>query len=118
MHTPGHTMESTCWVLEDNCKDECVFTGDTLFLGEVGRPDLAVKAGTITKEDLAGFLYDSLRLKLMKLDHEVVVFPAHGAGSPCGKKIADGTYCTIGKQLANNYALQEMTKEAFIADLT
>lgn len=118
MHTPGHTMESTCWVLEENGKDECVFTGDTLFLGEVGRPDLAVKAGTITKQDLAGFLYDSLRNKIMKLDPEVVVFPAHGAGSPCGKKIADGTYCTIGKQLENNYALQEMTREAFIDDLT
>lgn len=118
MHTPGHTMESTCWVIEDNGKDECVFTGDTLFLGEVGRPDLAVKSGSITKEDLAGFLYDSLRNKVMKLDHEVVVFPAHGAGSPCGKKIADGTYCTIGKQLASNYALQDMTKEAFINDLT
>ncbi len=111
-------MESTCWVLEENGKDECVFTGDTLFLGEVGRPDLAVKAGTITKQDLAGFLYDSLRNKIMKLDPEVVVFPAHGAGSPCGKKIADGTYCTIGKQLENNYALQEMTREAFIDDLT
>ena len=92
-------MESTCWLLVDAGRDHAVFTGDTLFLGEVGRPDLAVKSGTITKEDLAGFLYDSLRHKIMTLGHDVIVFPAHGAGSPCGKKISSGTYCTIGKQL-------------------
>lgn len=111
-------MESTCWLLLDGERQHCVFTGDTLFLGEVGRPDLAVKQGSITKEDLAGFLYDSLRNRLMILSPDCMIYPGHGAGSPCGKKISSGTYCTMGKQLANNYALQDMTKEAFIADLT
>ena len=97
IHTPGHTMESTCWLLLDGAKEHCVFTGDTLFLGEVGRPDLAVKSGEITKEDLAGFLYDSLRNRLMTLPEDCLVYPGHGAGSPCGKKISSGTYCTMGK---------------------
>jgi len=88
-------MESSCFVLLDGQREHCVFSGDTLFLGEVGRPDLAVKAGHITKEDLAGHLFDSLRNKVMKLDGEALVYPGHGAGSPCGKKISDGTYCKI-----------------------
>lgn len=87
LHTPGHTQESSCYLLHDGDKQHAVFTGDTLFLGEVGRPDLAVKAETITKEDLAGFLYDSLRNKIMKLNPSVIVYPGHGAGSACGKKI-------------------------------
>jgi len=111
-------MESTSWLLLDGDRQHSVFTGDTLFLGEVGRPDLAVKSGDITMEDLAGLLYDSLRNRLMVLSPDCIVYPAHGAGSPCGKKISSGTYCTMGRQLANNYALQDMTKEAFIADLT
>ena len=85
-------MESSCFLLLDEERQHCVFTGDTLFLGEVGRPDLAVKSEEITKEDLAGHLYDSLRNQIMKLDPRSVVYPAHGAGSPCGKKIATGTY--------------------------
>jgi glyoxylase-like metal-dependent hydrolase (beta-lactamase superfamily II) len=97
IHTPGHTMESSCYLLLDGDRQHCLFTGDTLFLGEVGRPDLAVKSGTITAEDLAGFLYDSLREKVMKLDPQILVYPGHGAGSPCGKKISAGTYCTLGR---------------------
>lgn len=87
LHTPGHTLESSCYLLLNDDKQHAVFTGDTLFLGEVGRPDLAVKADTTTKEDLAGFLYDSLRNKIMTLDPHVRVYPGHGAGSACGKKI-------------------------------
>jgi len=90
LHTPGHTQESSCYLLLDKAVQKAVFTGDTLFLGEVGRPDLAVKSGEITKEDLAGWMYDSLHNKIMKLDHKVTVYPGHGAGSPCGKKIAEG----------------------------
>jgi hydroxyacylglutathione hydrolase len=92
-------MESTCWLLLDGERQHCVFTGDTLFLGEVGRPDLAVKNGSITKEDLAGLLFDSLRNRVMVLDHDCIVYPGHGAGSACGKKISTGTYCTLGRQL-------------------
>lgn len=95
LHTPGHTQESSCYLLLDGDKQHAVFTGDTLFLGEVGRPDLAVKSGEITKEDLAGWMYDSLRNKLMKLAPTTIVYPGHGAGSPCGKKISDGTYDTL-----------------------
>lgn len=111
LHTPGHTQESSSFLLLDGERQHAVFTGDTLFLGEVGRPDLAVKSGEITKEDLAGWLYDSLRNKIMKLDHKVIVYPGHGAGSPCGKKIADGTYDTLENQLKTNYALQEMPRD-------
>lgn len=93
IHTPGHTMESSCYLLLENERQHCIFTGDTLFLGEVGRPDLACKAGSITKEDLAGYLYDSLRNKIMKLDPKTIIYPGHGAGSPCGKKISSGTFC-------------------------
>jgi hydroxyacylglutathione hydrolase len=95
-----------------------VFTGDTLFLGEVGRPDLAVKSEEITKEDLAGLLFESLRNKIMKLDPKCVVYPAHGAGSPCGKKISTGTYDVLENQLKTNYALQEMSKKEFIERAT
>jgi glyoxylase-like metal-dependent hydrolase (beta-lactamase superfamily II) len=96
LHTPGHTMESSCFLLLDGDRQHCLFTGDTLFLGEVGRPDLAVKRNELTKEDLASYLYDSLRNKIMKLNPNVFIYPGHGAGSPCGKKISSGTYCMLG----------------------
>ena len=93
LHTPGHTMESTTFLLRDeNGKDHAIFTGDTLFLGDVGRPDLAIKQGEITKEDLAGMLYESLRKKIMPLADDVIVYPAHGAGSACGKNLSTDTW--------------------------
>ena len=91
LHTPGHTLESTCFVLVSEGKDYAVFTGDTLFLQEVGRPDLAVADGKISKEDLAGLLYESLRSKIQPLADDVIVYPGHGAGSSCGKAIGAGT---------------------------
>lgn len=98
IHTPGHTLESSCYLLIDSHdKEYCVFTGDTLFLGDVGRPDLAVKEGIITKEELASHLYDSLRNKIMTLHDDVTIYPGHGAGSGCGKAIGAGNSCTIGK---------------------
>jgi len=117
LHTPGHTMESSCYLLlDENRKERCVFTGDTLFLGAVGRPDLAVNDGTgITKEDLAGLMYDSLRNKIMPISDDVTVYPAHGAGSACGKGISKGTSSSMAEQKATNYALQPMTKEEFVA---
>jgi len=119
LHTPGHTMESTCYLLRDeNGKQVAVFTGDTLFIGDVGRPDLAQKAGELTKEDLAGYLYDSLRNKLMPLENDIMVYPAHGAGSACGKNMSKETFDTLGHQKEVNYALQDMTKEAFIQEVT
>ncbi len=120
IHTPGHTMESTCYVLRDkNGKDIAVFTGDTLFIGDVGRPDLAQKSASMTQEDLAGMLFDSLRMKLMKLEDDVVVYPAHGAGSACGKNMSKETFSTIGVQKQTNYALRgDMTKEEFVKELT
>lgn len=119
LHTPGHTMESTCYLLRDeNGKQVAVFTGDTLFIGDVGRPDLAQKAGELTKEDLAGYLYDSLRNKLMPLENDITVYPAHGAGSACGKNMSKETFDTLGHQKEVNYALQEMTKEDFIKEVT
>jgi len=119
LHTPGHTMESTCYLLRDeNGKQVAVFTGDTLFIGDVGRPDLAQKAGELTKEDLAGYLYDSLRNKLMPLENDITVYPAHGAGSACGKNMSKETFDTLGHQKEVNYALQDMTKEAFIQEVT
>ena len=119
LHTPGHTMESTVYLLKDeNGKDHAIFTGDTLFLGDVGRPDLAIKQGELTKEDLAGFLYDSLRTKVMPLADDVIVYPAHGAGSACGKKMSSETSGTLGDQKATNYALREsMTKEEFVKEV-
>jgi len=117
LHTPGHTPESSCFLLHDETgKPHCVFTGDTLFVGDVGRPDLL--DGVMTKEELAVMMYDSLRNKLMTLPDEVIVYPAHGAGSACGKNIGKETFSTIGEQKANNYALQPMNKDAFIKVLT
>ncbi len=119
LHTPGHTMESTCYLLlDENGKEAAVFTGDTLFIGDVGRPDLAQKSD-LTMADLAGHLYDSLRHKLMVLPDEVTVYPAHGAGSACGKNMSKETVSTIGAQKATNYALRaNMTKEEFIHEVT
>ena len=120
LHTPGHTMESTTYLLKDKSgKDNAIFTGDTLFLGGVGRPDLAQKLGSITTEDLAGFLYDSLRTKIMPLADDVIVYPAHGAGSACGKNMMKETVDSLGNQKKMNYALRaDMTKEEFIKELT
>ena len=115
----GHTMESSCFLLSDENGDtHSIFTGDTLFVGDVGRPDLAVKSGDITKEDLAAMLFDSLRSKLMPLADHVIVFPGHGAGSACGKNIGLETSSTIGEQKQSNYALQNISKEQFIAEVT
>jgi glyoxylase-like metal-dependent hydrolase (beta-lactamase superfamily II) len=117
LHTPGHTPESSCFLLKDESgKDHCVFTGDTLFVGDVGRPDLL--DGVMTKEELAGMMYDSLHNKLLPLADDVVVYPAHGAGSACGKNIGKETFSTIGEQRAKNYALQPMTKVEFISAVT
>lgn len=120
LHTPGHTMESSCYLLKDkDGKDYALFSGDTLFLGDVGRPDLAQKAAEITQEDLAGFLYDSLRNKIMTLADEVIVYPAHGAGSACGKNLSKETVGSIGNQKETNYALRaNMTKKEFIDEVT
>lgn len=120
LHTPGHTPESTTFLLRDESgKDYAIFTGDTLFIGDVGRPDLAQKAGSVTQEDLAGWLFDSLRNKIMPLSDEVLVYPAHGAGSACGKNMSSETWDTLGHQKATNYALRaDMSKEEFIAEVT
>ena len=120
IHTPGHTMESTTYaLLNREEKVEAIFTGDTLFLGDVGRPDLAQKGADFTMEDLAGILYDSLRNKIMPLDDEVIVYPAHGAGSACGKSMSTDTFDTLGNQKRENYALRaNMTKEEFIQEVT
>ena len=119
LHTPGHTMESSCFLLKDKYgKDHALFSGDTLFLGDVGRPDLAQK-GELTEKDLAGFLFDSLRNKVMPLADEVIVYPAHGAGSACGKNLSKETIGTIGNQKETNYALRaNMTKEEFVKEVT
>jgi glyoxylase-like metal-dependent hydrolase (beta-lactamase superfamily II)/rhodanese-related sulfurtransferase len=120
LHTPGHTMESSCFLVRDeNGKDNALFSGDTLFIGDVGRPDLAQKAADMTQEDLATLLYDSLRNKVMTLNDEVIVYPAHGAGSACGKNMSDETVSTIGMQKNTNYALRaNMTKEEFVKEVT
>lgn len=120
LHTPGHTMESTTYLLRDATgADYAIFTGDTLFLGDVGRPDLAQKMGDLTMEDLAGHLYDSLRSKIMPLADEVIVYPAHGAGSACGKNMMKETVDTLGNQKRMNYALRaDMTREEFIQEVT
>lgn len=119
LHTPGHTMESSCYLLKDkDGKDHALFSGDTLFLGDVGRPDLAQK-GDFTEKDLAGFLFDSLRNKVMKLADEVIVYPAHGAGSACGKNLSKETVGSIGNQKETNYALRaNMTKDEFVKEVT
>jgi len=120
LHTPGHTMESTTYLLRDkNGKDHAIFSGDTLFLGDVGRPDLAQKAADMTQEDLAGILFDSLRTKIMPLADDVIVYPAHGAGSACGKNMMKETVDTLGNQKKMNYALRaDMTKEEFVNEVT
>ena len=120
LHTPGHTMESTCYLLKDDKEKEiAVFTGDTLFIGDVGRPDLAQKSAKMTQEELAGVLFDSLRTKIMPLNDDVIVYPAHGAGSACGKNMSKETFSTLGEQKKSNYALQKgLSREDFIRDLT
>lgn len=119
LHTPGHTMESTCYLLKDeNGVPNAVFTGDTLFLGDVGRPDLAAKT-SLSQEDLAGYLYDSLRNKIMALPDNVTVYPAHGAGSACGKNMRKETIGSIGEEKRSNYALRaDMTKDEFVKEVT
>lgn len=119
MHTPGHTLESTCYLLRDeNGKEHAVFTGDTLFVGDVGRPDLAQKGESLTVADLAGMMYDSLHKKIMPLADTVIVYPAHGAGSSCGKNLGPETFSTIGEQKKTNYALLAASKEEFIKVVT
>lgn len=120
LHTPGHTMESTTYLLKDEKgKDHAIFSGDTLFLGDVGRPDLAQKAAHLTQEQLAETLYDSLRNKIMPLSDDVIVYPAHGAGSACGKNMMKETVDTLGNQKKMNYALRaDMTKEEFVKEVT
>ncbi len=120
LHTPGHTMESTTYLLKDaSGKDHAIFSGDTLFLGDVGRPDLAQKSADMTKEDLAGILFQSLREKIMPLADDVVVYPAHGAGSACGKNMMKETVDTLGNQKSMNYALRaDMSKEEFVKEVT
>jgi hydroxyacylglutathione hydrolase len=119
LHTPGHTMESSCYLLKDaHGKDHALFSGDTLFLGDVGRPDLAQKSD-VTEKDLAGFLFFSLRNKIMPLADDVIVYPAHGAGSACGKNLSKETIGTIGNQKETNYALRaDMTQEDFVKEVT
>jgi hydroxyacylglutathione hydrolase len=118
LHTPGHTLESTCYLLLDKTgKETAIFTGDTLFIGDVGRPDLAIKSN-FTKEDLAAMLFDSLRNKIMILPDDVIIYPAHGAGSACGKNMSAETFDTLGHQKEVNYALREsMSKEEFVKEL-
>jgi hydroxyacylglutathione hydrolase len=118
LHTPGHTPESTTYLLTDaNGKDQCIFTGDTLFIGDVGRPDLA-QQGELTMEDMAGTLYDSLHNKILTLADDVIVYPAHGAGSACGKNMSKETFDTLGHQKEVNYALKAKSKEDFIKEVT
>lgn len=119
MHTPGHTTESTCYLLRDESgKDIALFSGDTLFLGDVGRPDLAQKSASMTQEQLAGMLYDSLMTKIMPLADDVTVYPAHGAGSACGKNMMKETVDTLGNQKKMNYALNQPDKASFIREVT
>ena len=120
IHTPGHTLESTCYLLIDSVNNPyCLFTGDTLFLGDVGRPDLAQKSMNISKEELAGILFDSVNNKLLNLPDHVLVYPAHGAGSACGKNMMKETVDTLGNQKKINYALNgSLSKEDFIKELT
>jgi glyoxylase-like metal-dependent hydrolase (beta-lactamase superfamily II)/rhodanese-related sulfurtransferase len=118
LHTPGHTMESTTYLLKDSIgKDYAIFSGDTLFLGDVGRPDLAQKSADMTQEGLAGLLFDSLMNKIMPLADDVIVYPAHGAGSACGKNMMKETVDTLGNQKKMNYALNQPNKEAFIKEV-
>lgn len=115
LHTPGHTMESSTFLLiDENAKDTAIFSGDTLFLGDVGRPDLAQKAANLTQEELAGLLYDSIYNKILPLADDITVYPAHGAGSACGKNMQKETVDTLGNQKQTNYALKQSSKESFV----
>ncbi len=117
LHTPGHTIESSCYLLiDENGKDHAIFTGDTLFVGDVGRPDLS--SGDLSAEELAGIMYHTIQDKILPLADEVIVYPAHGAGSSCGKNLGPETYSTIGDEKKNNYALQQQSKESFIKAIT
>lgn len=119
LHTPGHTLESTCYLLRDeDGKAHAVFTGDTLFVGDVGRPDLAQQGSTLTMEDLAGMMYDSLQNKIITLADDVLVYPAHGPGSSCGKNLGPETFSTIGEEKKTNYALQAQSKPDFVKVVT
>ncbi|MET0464436.1 MAG: MBL fold metallo-hydrolase [Chitinophagaceae bacterium] len=119
LHTPGHTLESSCYLLKDESgKDHCIFTGDTLFVGDVGRPDLAQKGSEITITDLAGMLYDSLQNKIVPLADEVIVYPAHGPGSSCGKNLGPDTYSSVGEEKQSNYALKAASRDEFITAVT
>lgn len=119
LHTPGHTMESSSFLLKDGAgKDYCIFSGDTLFVGDVGRPDLAQKGNEITMNDLAGMLYESLHKKIFPLADDVIVYPAHGPGSACGKNLGPSTFSTIGDEKKYNYAMRAATKEEFIKVVT
>jgi glyoxylase-like metal-dependent hydrolase (beta-lactamase superfamily II)/rhodanese-related sulfurtransferase len=119
LHTPGHTLESSCFLLKNEKGDaHCIFTGDTLFVGDVGRPDLAQKGAELTMQDLAGMLYESLQKKIMPLEDKVIVYPAHGPGSACGKNLGPNTYSTIGEEKQNNYALKAKDKKEFINAVT
>lgn len=119
LHTPGHTLESTCYLLKDDQQnDYALFTGDTLFVGDVGRPDLAQKGTELTMNDLAGMLFESLQTKILPLSNHVIIYPAHGAGSSCGKNLGTETFSTLGEQKISNYALQKQTKEEFIKAVT
>lgn len=119
LHTPGHTLESSCYLLKDeNGKDHCVFTGDTLFVGDVGRPDLAQKGEELTKEDLAGMLFESLQIKIIPLADDVIVYPGHGPGSACGKNLGPYTCSTIGEEKQTNYALKAQSKKDFVHAVT
>lgn len=118
LHTPGHTMESSTYLLiDEHGKETAIFSGDTLFLGDVGRPDLAQKAASMTQEELAGILYDSLQTKIMPLADDITVYPAHGAGSACGKNMQKETVDTLGNQKRTNYALNQPNKESFIREV-
>ena len=118
LHTPGHTLESSTFLLiDENRKEHAIFSGDTLFLGDVGRPDLAQKAGEITEKDLAGMLYESLHNKIVPLSDDIIVYPAHGAGSACGKNMQKETVDLLGNQKRTNYALNQPDKESFINEV-
>ncbi|MBO6201452.1 MAG: MBL fold metallo-hydrolase, partial [Chryseobacterium sp.] len=118
LHTPGHTLESSTYLLiDEEGKETAIFSGDTLFLGDVGRPDLAQKSGAITERDLAGMLYESLHTKILPLEDSNTVYPAHGAGSACGKNMQKETVDTLGNQKKTNYALNQPTKESFIDEV-
>ena len=117
MHTPGHTLESSCYLLRDeNNKPHAIFTGDTLFVGDVGRPDLS--SGNMSSAELAGIMYETIQHKILPLADDIIVYPAHGAGSSCGKNMGPETFSTIGEQKKTNYALQPQTKEEFVAAVT